>query len=56
MALDRLATIGLQNLAMDYLIVALRNQISMHVSSLEKFASFWHILMIASCWGLEGSH
>jgi hypothetical protein len=40
MALNRLATIGLQNFAMDYLIVALRNQILMHASSLEKVASF----------------
>jgi hypothetical protein len=40
MALNRLATISLQNFAMDYSIVALRNQISMHVSSLEKVALF----------------
>ncbi len=40
MALNRLAMNGLQNVAMDYLIVALCKQISMHVSSLEKVALF----------------
>jgi hypothetical protein len=38
MTLNRLAAIGLQNFAMDCLIVALRKQISMHVFSLEKVA------------------
>ncbi len=51
MALNRLAIIGLQNFAMDYLIVALRNQISMHASSLEKVALFWRMLMIATLLG-----
>ncbi len=36
MALNRLATIGLQNFAMDCLIMALHNQISIHMSSLAK--------------------
>jgi hypothetical protein len=40
MALIRLATIGLQNFAIDYLIMALCNQILMHESYLEQVASF----------------
>jgi hypothetical protein len=40
MALNRLATTDLQNFAMDLLIMALRNQISMHVFSLVMVASF----------------
>ncbi len=53
MALNRLATIGLQNFAMDYSIVALHNQISKHVSSSEKIASLRRMLMTASLLGIQ---
>ena len=40
MVLNKLATIDLQNFPMDYSIVALHNQILMHVSFLEKAVLF----------------